>query len=557
MINTSAQYKHGIRTLPVQQHTLSATLAFADGSVTAYLTQANFLAGSVQVTNQLADSGNVCVGTAYIGMLECTLILDNVTYTSLRDARITLSMTVSVGSTYEDMPLGIYTVKSATLTDEGIKITAYDDMSKLDKDFYYTASNRTKTAHDWYTYICNQCGVGISSRMTAQYFADTFWCGNISLALAKNLGDVATYRGLVAKLSQILCAYAVVDRYGQLVIVPANVYAQTSEYLLDTAALLDSYSIADYKMLFGGFYYKLAPNAKSRYYGYSEEGCNYMSDSVIGTAYTPDTEYGDLQEKKMGYESEKTEINSKEAQLLEDLIDGKITQAEYDRMYARYEDEKDQLDNKIDQVETEMEELDYRKAYYTSHISPAYANALSMDFGYNPFIQTLTWEQGWLLATAITQITFTPFEYTMVGDYGYELGDPVYIDASAGTFGIVMAYTIDEDCVKIECFGAQGELQSAKAIEQSKIQGIANNVSNLENQMNEVFQSVSSGKDELAAAITAKGVTTYADDTFGDMAANVMKIQTGGGDKSGLLEDIAYGGVYTRHLEVVEEYTVV
>lgn len=45
--------------------------------------------------------------------------------------------------------------------------------------------------------------------------------------------------------------------------------------------------------------------------------------------------------------------------------------------------------------------------------------------------------------------------------------------------------------------------------------------------INELFQSVSSGKAEVASAITDKGVTTASDATFSQMATNIGNIQTG------------------------------
>lgn len=45
--------------------------------------------------------------------------------------------------------------------------------------------------------------------------------------------------------------------------------------------------------------------------------------------------------------------------------------------------------------------------------------------------------------------------------------------------------------------------------------------------INELFQSVSSGKAEVASAITDKGVTTASDATFSQMATNISNIQTG------------------------------
>lgn len=50
---------------------------------------------------------------------------------------------------------------------------------------------------------------------------------------------------------------------------------------------------------------------------------------------------------------------------------------------------------------------------------------------------------------------------------------------------------------------------------------------------NELFQSVSSGKELLASALTDKGVTTLATDSFEVMANNIRKITTSGGNQGG------------------------
>jgi hypothetical protein len=47
--------------------------------------------------------------------------------------------------------------------------------------------------------------------------------------------------------------------------------------------------------------------------------------------------------------------------------------------------------------------------------------------------------------------------------------------------------------------------------------------------LNEVFRSVSNGKELIADAITDKGVITSAADTFATMADNIRRIPSGGG----------------------------
>lgn len=58
----------------------------------------------------------------------------------------------------------------------------------------------------------------------------------------------------------------------------------------------------------------------------------------------------------------------------------------------------------------------------------------------------------------------------------------------------------------------------------------------LNNNMNEVFQSVSDGKAEVAEAITDKGVTTSATDTFEQIATNIKKITTEGSIPEGYID---------------------
>jgi hypothetical protein len=63
----------------------------------------------------------------------------------------------------------------------------------------------------------------------------------------------------------------------------------------------------------------------------------------------------------------------------------------------------------------------------------------------------------------------------------------------------------------------------------------------------EVFQSVSNGKVAIASAITDKGVSTDATDTFAQMAVNIERISGGGG--------VSFEGIDTQ-IEVVS-YTEV
>ena len=63
----------------------------------------------------------------------------------------------------------------------------------------------------------------------------------------------------------------------------------------------------------------------------------------------------------------------------------------------------------------------------------------------------------------------------------------------------------------------------------ANFEDVEDSIDQLNDNMQEVFQSVSSGKAKIAEAITDKGVTTSATASFDTMANNIENIETGGG----------------------------
>ena len=63
----------------------------------------------------------------------------------------------------------------------------------------------------------------------------------------------------------------------------------------------------------------------------------------------------------------------------------------------------------------------------------------------------------------------------------------------------------------------------------ANFQEVEGAISTLNGNMNNLFQSVSNGKSQIAGAITDKGVPTSASDSYSTMANNIRAIPTGGG----------------------------
>ena len=67
---------------------------------------------------------------------------------------------------------------------------------------------------------------------------------------------------------------------------------------------------------------------------------------------------------------------------------------------------------------------------------------------------------------------------------------------------------------------------------------------NIQDAIDEVFQSVSDGKVLIAEAITDNGISTSATDTFSIMASNIRNISGGSGPTYELLYTLTEGGVW-------------
>lgn len=82
--------------------------------------------------------------------------------------------------------------------------------------------------------------------------------------------------------------------------------------------------------------------------------------------------------------------------------------------------------------------------------------------------------------------------------------------------------------VKSNLSNTNSELSTFKSNTNSKLNSIDGSIVSLNSSTSELFQSVSNGKSQIAGAITDKGVTTSASDSFNKMASNIRKITTGG-----------------------------
>lgn len=208
MYKVSTAYKEAMKQ-NVQSYRMKGTIG------TVAFDDHNILQGTFSITNQCSDTTAVQIGQVYIGELKVTLTgLDDERY-ALKNKELTpfFGMRLLDG-TYEDIPLGIYTIYEANWGVSGVEITAYDHLAKLEKEF--NASKLVGTPFEIATLACKACEVELG---TSGLDFSGFVNGTVSLEIESD-NEVSTWRELLSWVAQACGCNVLADRYGRIVFCP-------------------------------------------------------------------------------------------------------------------------------------------------------------------------------------------------------------------------------------------------------------------------------------------------------------------------------------------------
>lgn len=210
MYNVSEDYKAAMASA-VQQGYIYGTI----GAV--QFTAADVLLGSCSISNNCADSTDIVLGGVYVGQLNITFTNKNIiprNAWSGKVIKIYWNQRVDMSEEYEryeQIPCGVYVVSEANHSAEGVVVTAYDYMSKLDKRVNFSALTPGH-ASDYLQIIANRCGVTLAQ--TAEE-VDDLGAGGENLELYQD-SDISTYRDLLSWIAQTCGGFATFNRDGEL-----------------------------------------------------------------------------------------------------------------------------------------------------------------------------------------------------------------------------------------------------------------------------------------------------------------------------------------------------
>lgn len=173
----------------------------------------NLVRGAFVVDNQCSEGTEVKIGSVYIGQLQA--VFDGIDLTGEwydKEIRVSEGLRLLDGETYEDVPLGVYHVIEANHAEDGVHVTAYDNMHLLDKSF--TLSTTAGTVWDYLLLIASDCGITLGQ---TEEQIRTLPNGTRAFVLYSE-NDIETYRDLLSWVAQTCACFATADRQGRIVL---------------------------------------------------------------------------------------------------------------------------------------------------------------------------------------------------------------------------------------------------------------------------------------------------------------------------------------------------
>lgn len=231
----------------------------------------NVVRGSFSITNQCSGSEQVQIGQVYTAELQITLTGLTFTRYTLDGLRMVQQFGLlvdSVNNLYETVPLGVFFVGSANYEPDGVHITAYDAVSKLEKTC--TAGNTTGTPYTLAKLACDACSVPLAT--PAGDFA-AFANGTETLTPWQEGSDIETWRDFLSWLAQACGCYVTATRGGGIAF---REYGQTVVDTIDTAHRFQDVKFSDFITRYTGLScVNMADNTTSYYAETPDDALTY------------------------------------------------------------------------------------------------------------------------------------------------------------------------------------------------------------------------------------------------------------------------------------------
>lgn len=493
--------------LPFQHHKITGTI----GSIS--FDESNIVAGSFQISNQCASGNDILPGAVFIGQLTATFTGINLTRGEWRNKTITPTFYLRTSADsaeyeyWEPVPMGIFKVKEAKHTAEGVQITAYDNMCKFDKTFKKRRFKYTDVLFHFVNDICQRCHVTFG--MTGEELsALPNGSGNYSIyGLNEEEGsnDIQTYRDCLSYIAQVLGCFATIDRVGQLVFRRFGTGSSAVDNIGDTRRI-EGCSFEDYSTKYTGIFVNDMETGEEIYYGYDEDNLEDMEANL-------EVDDQDLEAESINLENEHDA--------------GTISDADYAAQAADIARRKLIVMERSQWVEDALED------------APEVGEGAAMILGDNPFLQQSDYSvrdtKRWNIVREIMQIQFVPFTSSIMCGSHFDLGDVIeFAGGHAGTTAecLLMAYdyTLNAE-YQMQGFGADPDVANVHSLARKKASVAIKDVKATDVQVTNYYDA-STGVEIASIAVNGESKSIYAPYNggqgggYGVLAYNQMALVT-------------------------------
>jgi hypothetical protein len=227
MYNVSNDYIDKMHAL-TRTDRIYGTLTFKNGDQIA-LTESDIGSGSVSIARACVDGDELNFGSAIMAELSISIRSEQSRY-NFYGSKISLMYGVKLDdNSWEDVPLGIFTVGDATRVGKLVKLLAYDNLQAFDIPFGDTVV--TGNAYTVLAELCDLCGVKLG--MDVRDF-ETLPNGLEVLQIDSSNG-CKTMRDAIKIVGQLVCGFIIADRDGSIKLrqfskVPVSTLTENDRY---------------------------------------------------------------------------------------------------------------------------------------------------------------------------------------------------------------------------------------------------------------------------------------------------------------------------------------
>lgn len=422
---------------------------------------------SLEVINRCAEEQEVKVGGVYIGQLLLTFKPSFLSKVSKRnyigkEIQITESLKLDEDD-WEDVPLGIFTVKTADISKDGITIEAHDHMEKLDKPFdYFTTYG---TIYDLLRLVCFDCGLELGNTSGEIQAMPN---GTETLFLIEE-NDIETYRDLVYWIAQTAAGFATCGRDGKLYL---RSFTGGDTITLDATHRDIDATYSDYITKWTSVSMYDVDSEKTQYYHITPNdgltmnlGANPLLQTLTDTDEQEAVRY--LEGRILELEQQIEDVDG-----VIEALDGAIEIVE-----AQLEEDPDNP-----QLLAELARLNGQKAVQVSNKedlerekTETEKELADLEAGIEDKSKVFKKRARRRILNAVAQIQFTPFAISSARDASFDLGDKITLTGGLLTSetGLIMCLSYKLRVCTFHGYGGNPALTDSRSSTDKSVTGVS------------------------------------------------------------------------------------